>query len=517
MLALSALTVILSLLLGGGTRSGFLSDAILQLAALPLLLFALWRVLDARFAPPGKWALRLCLAFALTPLLQLVPLPPEIWTALPSRTPVLESFQLIGSEPPFAALSVAPHATWLAGLSLIPPLAIFLGVIQLDARERRLLSLAMLAFGMAGVLLGLLQVAQGPQSGLRFFEVTNPLEAAGFFANRNHYAAFLYALTLFAAAWAVDAAMRAGSAPPGQMMQTRAAMALAASFTVLVALVGAQAMARSRAGLALTMLALLGSFAIASSSTRRNGGRTSGVTATRLLAGVIAVAMTFAAQFALYRILERFSSDPIVDARLPFARNTIEAARAFMPAGSGMGTFTSVYGLFEKPRDALVDAYANRAHNDVLEFWLEAGAPGVALMGGFALWLGARTFAVWRRRQRRSEGEGTRIDPIDLNLRRAASLVAALLAAHSLVDYPLRTSAMAAIMAFACALLVDSPLKTEAGETAKMEPHPDPHPHRKASSGCFPLRYAPPPPAKAPIAEPCPPDRAPAPSPPGRT
>jgi hypothetical protein len=33
-------------------------------------------------------------------------------------------------------------------------------------------------------------------------------------------------------------------------------------------------------------------------------------------------------------------------------------------------------------------------------------------------------------------------------------LIIALLAAHSLVDYPLRTGAMMAIMAFACALLI---------------------------------------------------------------
>ena len=82
----------------------------------------------------------------------------------------------------------------------------------------------------------------------------------------------------------------------------------------------------------------------------------------------------FAIQYALYRILHRFPEDPLQDARIGFARNTITAALAFMPLGSGMGTFVPVYATFETAKDALLDTFANRAHNDILELWLEAGA-----------------------------------------------------------------------------------------------------------------------------------------------
>jgi hypothetical protein len=61
-----------------------------------------------------------------------------------------------------------------------------------------------------------------------------------------------------------------------------------------------------------------------------------------------------------------------------------------------------------------------------------------------------RSAKVWRPSHR----EGLEIDG---SLVRAASLIIALLLAHSVVDYPLRTGAMVAILAFACALLIDPP------------------------------------------------------------
>ena len=99
------------------------------------------------------------------------------------------AFEITGQAVPWMPISVSPQATLLVLLSLIPPLAVFLGAVQLSYRERRWLSLVLIGVGIVSVFLGLIQVAQGPASGLRFFEFTNPSEAVGFFANRNHFAA----------------------------------------------------------------------------------------------------------------------------------------------------------------------------------------------------------------------------------------------------------------------------------------------------------------------------------------
>ena len=62
---------------------------------------------------------------------------------------------------------------------------------------------------------------------------------------------------------------------------------------------------------------------------------------------------------------------------------------------------------------------------------------------------------IWRSAPARGASE------LDWTLARAATIVVALLVAHSFVDYPLRTGAMMAVMAFACALLIEPPLGAE--------------------------------------------------------
>ena len=202
---LCAITLVAALLLGGGTRGGFLSDTILELIAIPAFLAAVSALIAMPWADrqgSAVWALALCLAIVALPLLQLVPLPPWIWTRLPHRDEIAGIFALVHQDLPWLPISVSPSLTWAGVLSLLPPFAVFLGVIQLGYRERRVLSLILVAVGIVSALLGLLQVAQGPSSPWRFFAVTNPTEAVGFFANRNHLAALLNAVLLFGAAWA---------------------------------------------------------------------------------------------------------------------------------------------------------------------------------------------------------------------------------------------------------------------------------------------------------------------------
>ena len=344
-----------------------------------------------------------------------------------------------------------------------------------------------MAVGVVSAFLGLIQVAQGPESPLRFFAFTNLTEAVGFFANRNHFAALNYALLLFAAAWAVHAATQVGTGLKQGQYNIASILGAVAGFTLLVVLLAAETMARSRAGLGLTIVGLIGALALgflsqpaaigststAGSSRFTPGRRLFDVTPARLLVAAIALTITFSLQYALFRIRERFGVDPIEDARRIFIPNTIEAARAYMPFGSGSGTFVSVYPLFEKPEDILPETYANHAHNDFAEVWLETGLPGLLLMGLFLAWLVFRSVTVWR------NPPPSGASNLDWSLVRAATIVIGLLIAHSIADYPLRTGAMMAIMAFACALLIESPpTKNEEGH-AVLVAAPDRASHRK--------------------------------------
>ena len=333
-------------------------------------------------------------------------------------------------------------------------MAIFLATLLLSYRERRLLTLVIIAVGILSVFLGLLQVAQGEQSALRFFEITNPLEAVGFFANRNHFAALLYCLIPFVVAWTLDKMAGSASsekskpAPSSYLAlssyNVSSIIAAIAGFTTLVIILAGEVTARSRAGLGLTIVALLSAMALGSSN-RRVGHKFT--TPNMIILGAIVLAVVFSLQFSLFRVAERFSDSQQGD-RLTIALTTLEAARAYMPVGAGLGTFRTVYPMFEKPEQVSL-FFVNRAHNDILELSLETGVVGLVLMGLFALWLVRRSVKIWRQ----SPPDGA--SALDWSLARAGTIVVALLIAHSFVDYPLRTGGMMTIMAFACALLVE--------------------------------------------------------------
>ena len=226
-------------------------------------------------------------------------------------------------------------------------------------------------------------------------------------------------------------------------------------------------MARSRAGLGLTIVALIGAFALGLADRRVSRGFTSN----KILVGATVLGVILVVQYTLYRILERFEADPLDDARLAFVPTTIEAAKAFLPLGSGLGTFVPVYASFERPEDTLLTLYVNRAHNDAAELFLETGVFGLALMVLFVSWLIWRSIAVWRT----APPAGAR--EVDWSLARAATIIIALILAHSFVDYPLRTGAITAIMAFFCALLIEPIAGTE--PTAEVAAAPKMARHRR--------------------------------------
>ncbi|WP_144061152.1 O-antigen ligase family protein [Hyphomicrobium denitrificans] len=437
----------LSIVFGGGTRSGFLGDAVLQLISLPLLWTAISELLDCQEPSRLRRLLPYIAAVASLPLLQLVPLPPSIWTSLPGRAVIVETYGVLGYPLPAHPLTLSPTATWLSTLGLVPPIAIFLGMATLDYEERRVLSLVLIAMAVISVFLGLLQLAGGANSALRFYVVTNTTEAVGFFANRNHFAVLLYAAMLFSFCWLLDAAVSVASKARRARLDSKPVIYFAGGAVAFIALLAGQLMARSRAGLILSAVALMAGFAMAMRDRRaRNGSHLS-----KVLLGTIAITIAICSQFAFFRILDRFGPDIVSDVRIAIVRNTIAAARAYMPFGSGLGTFVPVYQMFEKPADIAV-TYVNHAHNDFLELWLETGILGLALLILCIVWLVRRAIAVWATDD---TGDDFRIDR---NLMRSAAIVAALLLVHSLVDYPLRTTADLSVFAFAAGLLV-SPLE----------------------------------------------------------
>jgi O-antigen ligase len=364
-----------------------------------------------------------------TPLLQLIPLPPALWSGLPGQGPRLVALRLAGVEPPWLPMSLAPRETASAALALIPPAAMLMGSLCLTADQVRRLGGLWIILAVAGLGLGMAQIAD-PAGGLAYpYRTTNLGSLVGLFANRNHEAGFLLALPPFAAALAVREIPRArpeargGALAPGQWL---------AGLFILISVIALGAI-KSRAGVILAAPAIIAAIAIVwrASSRRAGRGAIAGVSA----AAIIAISVV--AAFGLTPIVSRFAPQSDGEFRLEAWPHVVDAAKSFLPLGSGVGSFDRVFEAAE-PLVLVRPTYFNHAHNDYLELWLETGWVGVAIFSLFLVWLAIATLRAWR--------GGS-------DLARASSAAILLLMAESAVDYPLRTETLAVLFAFCCGTL----------------------------------------------------------------
>jgi O-antigen ligase len=428
----TSIVVVLAMLFGAGGTQGW-SDAVVQLAALPLLAWALFRLTPSQLDRGGQWAIVLLCAILALPLLQLIPLPPSLWSDLPGRREFASAYEAAGMALPWLPISLDPSATKLGLLSLLPATAIFLAMLSLEQRSRRILIALIFIVVFASVVLDLQQTWDGPNSPLRFYASTERFRAVGFFANSNHNAAFLYCAIPFAIAWAIGLVL-------DHRRNRAVGLALLALLTLTI--IFGLATTQSRAGLALLFVAGLSGLLLAWRHDRGQSGRR----LLRFAIGANIVALILAFQFGFVALMQRVEGQGIGDIRWPVARITSQAAIANLPFGSGFGTFVPVYDKFA-PRTLLAGTYVNQAHNDWLDLWLTGGVPALILLLGFLAWLGVATFRLWGSAQ-----PGAPV--LDLALAQAASIVIVLLLLHSVVDYPLRTPTLSVLFAMACAFLI---------------------------------------------------------------
>lgn len=425
-----------ALLIGGATREGHLLHAGVRLLSLPVLLLALWS-LRADRAAEARAALILLAATATVPLLQLLPMPPGLWQALPGRAGFAEAYRAADMPMPWLPVSLDRDATWNAALSLLPAIAMFLATLHLEAGQRRALVPWIIAVVAVSILLGISQVAGGEQSRLRFYEITNVSAAVGFFSNRNHQASLLVAALPLIALWTLGWAARGRrSAPLFITLGVGLALAVAAGVGV----------SESRAGIVLLVPACVGSLLLVLARGRFTISRRNAI----IVAVIAAAGAIPAFAFGLARILKELPSSLTTDARLTASPAIAREALANLPIGTGLGTFDPVYRALETPQ-TLTNAFLNHAHNDYLELFLETGVFGPLLIVLFLVWFGRAAWSVWIRER----GDG---------LAQAASLSILVLLAHSAVDYPLRTAAISTLFAFLCGCMVAAPTRASIRE-----------------------------------------------------
>lgn len=412
---------LLGCLLLGGSPQGIWRNLALQLAAMALLVWALLARSRTHPTAAGRTLLSLALLWFAVALLQLVPLPPALWSVLPGRGPVVEGFLLRGELLPWLPLSLTPAETSAALPVMAVPLAIMAAMLWLGAYRSRWCVGALMLGALISVLLGTLQLLAG---GPYLYPIANVGAPAGLFANANHQATLLLALVPFLAA-VIGAERKPGRVGSREGM-SRMLMAAGGLIVVLLGI----ALNGSLAALSLAVPVLLVSLTLALPKLGRAGG---------LLAMLGAVLLVGAV--ALQAIRGPAGDGASVTIRADIYQRTAAAIADTFPIGTGIGSYESYYPLYEEP--ASVDRFfVNHAHSDPLEWLLETGLPGALLLLAFLLWWLRRCLAIWRADQR------------DLQAL-AGTIASAAILGHSLVDYPLRDAAIQAVFAFSLVLMAD--------------------------------------------------------------
>ncbi len=415
------------LILGGASAAGFIANLLLQIAAIPLIGWSLWQLLQAHPTPQLRIPLVMLALLVVLMLLQLIPLPPSLWTLLPGRDAVVAGYRLIDVPLPWLPLSLAPSGTLASLLWLLPAFAVFLAITALGAFRGRAIAGAIVAVTLVSIALGALQVIGGNNGGTYIYQVTNYGQAVGFFANSNHNATLLLVCIPFLAALQATLLKRAKSP------RSASAIRLIVAATYAIILVGLL-INSSLAGIGLGLPVVLTSWLLFG---RQRPLVRRGLIGATLVVSIAAIVTIAIGPFG-NNLFGQQTANVELSRQTSFAL-TLRAAHDYFPIGSGVGSFQPVYRT-QEPLDSVTTIFMNHAHSDWLEILLETGLPGMALAGLFLVWWAMRARAIWT------------ADEPDYFAQAALVATAAILL-HSVVDYPLRTAGLSAVFAACVGLM----------------------------------------------------------------
>ena len=181
----------LCLILGGASAEGYWVNLVLQLLAVPIIGWSLLARRKTETPAAAKQLLWIAFLALVVIGIQLISVPPEIWTHFPGRERIADGFELLNLPLPWMPISLAPLNTIASAIWLLPALAVLLAIVKLGSFKGDWIALAILVVTAAAVVLGALQILGGAGSQWELYEITNYGSATGFFANSNHMATLL--------------------------------------------------------------------------------------------------------------------------------------------------------------------------------------------------------------------------------------------------------------------------------------------------------------------------------------
>lgn len=411
--------------LGGSSRPDPIQNALLRPIVALLLIPAFFHLRIADLARARLVCLLLA-ALSLWMVVQLLPLPPAVWQALPDRQAIAAIDQLIGSNTAWRPISLAPFRGLDSTFAMLVPIGALMLATALRIPVRTLL-FVIAGIGLIDAAFGLLQVIGEKSSPLYLFAITSRGAPVGIFANENHSAVFSAIVLLIMTRLALEG--QKYKDPPW----IKLAFAPAFLFVLLAVLITG-----SRAGFIATIAALAGSAAMVwltmrgSRSDRRRVTQKShwrsprGYALLGCAAAIVLVLLTFIWLERTPAVADMTDRTSFEDLRWSLWPTLSEMVTNHWMVGTGFGSFDAVYRIYE-PSDLLMPPYVNHAHNDWAQLAIEGGLPAILLLAALLLWTAKSMVDLGR------AGHAKREQIIFWT----ACLV--IIAGAELVDYPLRT------------------------------------------------------------------------------
>lgn len=444
-----AIFLALVFFMGGSSRDDVQSLVLLRPLAVLFGAYALTCV-DRGAWKSRTFPLYIALALAGLMVLQLIPLPPNVWTSLPGRQIFADIADLAGIEQPWRPLTLSPSRTLNSLFSLTIPISAMMLYLNLDKQHRKQAVAVIITLAGISAFWAAFQLAGSARGPLYLYNITNHGVAVGLFANRNHQAV-LMAATIVMLGWY-------GASHPitAKLSALKFYVSIAAIFVIvpLIFITG------SRAGLILMAPALVAAIILIyfgrytierqSSAIGHRAKQKWFTSRQAILFSSIALIVTMAGlsvYFARSLAFDRlFDSGDVEELRSQLVPILTKMMGDYFPWGSGFGSFEHVYRIYE-PQELLNPSYLNQAHNDWLQFPIEGGLPAMLIAIVAAIWIIKQIFRLARNW---SYSRYTKYSMI------MCAMVLLIFLVGSLGDYPIRVPSLIALFAVIACILVDN-------------------------------------------------------------
>ena len=429
-------------LTGGGARGDI--QSLIFLRPLSFLFIAYALLYPGGLSLKGmSFILYLLTGLMLLLIVQLIPLPPAIWTSLPEREVFSNIANISNIEDPWRPISLAPSRTLNSLFSLAVPFAAFL-LFAIQANEsRKNIFWFFLVLGGGSAALGLLQIIGPSDNPFYLYRITNNGVPVGLFSNRNHHAIFLASLVPMVALFF---AMSFGK---NQHRFVRFAIGLVPALFIISMVLATG----SRAGFLLLVVSLLitagGLYFFNRTQARATSKGPAWAFNAAMAFGLVAVLSITYLVYNMSRlsVFDRlFGVDTVESGRFKALPYLLDLVEKYLPLGSGFGSFEFVFKAIE-PTELLQTNYFNQAHNDGLQVIIEGGIPATLLLLAFLFWFlrgsAAILKSVIKKRGLHNLGQSVTIGLV-------STFAALTLLLGSIFDYPLRTPSMMAYFVILC-------------------------------------------------------------------